>query len=120
MSDLIDRQTAIDALDRLCDDSCVYSKKQRNIMCGACSLGGAFDVIEALPSAQPERKGKWIYGENDGQDGWYCSECGFFIPWDYDYYGLGNIDFISDFVACPHCEAKMVSYTGKGEDHEIN
>lgn len=70
--------------------------------------------IANLPPVQPERKkGEWIYGENDGQDGWYCSECEFFIPWDYSYYGLNNIDFIRDFHTCPHCDAKMLSYTGK-------
>ena len=68
----------------------------------------------------PVRRGKWVYGENEGQDGWYCSECHFFIPWYYDWYGLDNIDFIKDFHACPHCSAKMVTYTGakmdKGEE----
>lgn len=65
-------------------------------------------------SAQPERKkGEWIYGENDCQDGWFCSECDGFVPWDYDYYGLNNINFIADFKTCPFCDAKMVSYTGK-------
>ena len=72
-----------------------------------------YQAIEALPSAQPERKtGRWIYGEKDGQDGWYCSECKGFIPWDYDYYGLNNIDFIKDFKTCPFCDSKMVSCTG--------
>lgn len=61
----------------------------------------------------PERKtGRWIYGENDGQDGWYCSECKGFIPWDYDFYGLNNIDFIKDFKTCPFCDSKMISCTG--------
>jgi hypothetical protein len=53
MSDLITRQAAIDALDALCDRECEYSKKQRSVMCGACRLGSAFDVIDELPSAQP-------------------------------------------------------------------
>lgn len=65
----------------------------------------------------PERKtAEWVYGENDGQDGWYCSECHFFIPWYYDWYGLDNIDFIKDFHTCPHCDAKMVTYTGAKMD----
>ena len=45
---------AIDALDALCDRECEYSKQQRGVMCGACRLGSAFDVIDELPSAQPE------------------------------------------------------------------
>ena len=56
---------------------------------------------------------EWVYGERDGADGWYCSKCGFHIPWYYDYYGLNNINFISDFHTCPHCDAKMIKYTGK-------
>ena len=52
--DLIERQKAIDALDALCDRECEYSKQQRSFMCGACRLGSAFDVIDELPSAQPE------------------------------------------------------------------
>jgi hypothetical protein len=52
--DTISRWDAIDALDALCDRECEYSKKQRSVMCGACHLGSAFDVIEQLPPAQPE------------------------------------------------------------------
>lgn len=69
--------------------------------------------LKSLPSVQPERKtGRWIYGEDDGQDGWYCSECNGFIPWDYEFYGLDNIDFIRDFKTCPFCDTKMITYTG--------
>ena len=64
-------------------------------------------------AAQPERNtAEWIYGEKDGADGWYCSKCGFHIPWYYDYYGLNNINFIRDFHTCPHCDSKMMKYTG--------
>jgi hypothetical protein len=34
------------------------------------------------------------------------------VPWDYEYYGLENIDFIDDFKVCPFCEADMISRTG--------
>jgi len=54
MSDLIDRQAALEALNKRCVCECEYSKKQRSIMCGACYLGSAIEVIEMLPSAQPE------------------------------------------------------------------
>lgn len=56
MDDLISRQAAVDVLDKHCGVVCQYSKKQRDVMCGACALGTAFDVIEQLPSAQPEHK----------------------------------------------------------------
>lgn len=105
-SDLIYRKAAIDAIERAktarSPDGEIYVAKINAQM-----------NIQTLPFAQPERKkGKWIYGEDDGQDGWYCSECNGFVPWDYEYYGLKNIDFIDDFKVCPFCEADMVSRTG--------
>ena len=104
MADLINRQAAIDAVSKALDRQTLLYGFVRKV---------ALDAIKNLPSAQPERKkGKWIYGEDDGQDGWYCSECNGFVPWDYEYYGLDNIDFIDDFKVCPFCEADMVSRTG--------
>lgn len=77
------------------------------------------DRFMAFASAEPERKtAEWIYGENGGQDGWYCSKCGLFIPWDYEYYGLDNIDFIADFHTCPKCDRKMLKYTGMRGEQE--
>lgn len=66
-------------------------------------------------AAQSRKTAEWIYGEKDGADGWYCSKCGFHIPWYYDYYGLNNINFIRDFHTCPHCDSKMMKYTGMNE-----
>ena len=74
--------------------------------------------VEVQPSveAEPVRQtAEWVYGEKDGADGWYCSKCGFHIPWYYEYYGLNNINFIRDFHTCPHCDAKMLKYTGMDE-----
>ena len=68
--------------------------------------------IEKLPSVQPERKkGEWIYGEHDIAmcDGYWCDQCGFFVPWDYKH---KFIDFIKDYHWCPSCGADM-----RGDDH---
>ena len=117
MDDLISRQDAM----RVYQDVCSH------VTCKECSMyNGDGEIcrieewLKALPSAQPERKtAEWIYGENGGQDGWYCSKCGLFIPWDYEYYGLDNIDFIADFHTCPKCDRKMLKYTGmRGEQDE--
>lgn len=82
------------------------------------ALKEAAERIKKLPPAQPQRTGQWIYGEDDGQDGWYCSECEGFVPWDYEYYGLDGIDFIEDYKACPFCDAKMISHTGARMERE--
>lgn len=102
MVDLIDRQTA--------------KKKLRDNMTYMLAFGvdRCITLLDEVPSAdvQPRKTAEWVYGEKDGADGWYCSECKFHIPWYYDYYGLKNIDFIRDFHTCPHCDAKMLKYTG--------
>ena len=93
MSDLIDRQEAINALDRTCDRVCQYSKKQRAVMCSSCPLGSAFDVLDELPSV--ERRGKW---KRKGK--WYvCSECGTEMPF------TGVYDKSQRF--CFNCGARM-------------
>lgn len=98
MADLIDRQALL-----------------RDIEKYHLSDGKFQHWIEVQPSveAEPVRQtAEWIYGEKDGADGWYCSKCGFHIPWYYEYYGLNNINFIRDFHTCPHCDSKMMKYTG--------
>ncbi|MBR2248777.1 MAG: hypothetical protein IJ880_17485 [Bacilli bacterium] len=72
-------------------------------------------VAEIKAYERPQ--GEWTYGEDDcGQDGWFCSECNFFVPWYYQYYE--DIDFIRDYKVCPHCLAEMVTYTGKDRNKE--
>lgn len=115
LSDCIRRQAAIDALDAVCDRECEYSKQQRSVMCGACRLGSAFDVIDELPSAEPDpsdvardiatiienekdmrviaqpvRKGKWVRNIHDKI---ICNQCGMF----------GN----NEWNLCPNCGASM-------------
>ena len=53
MRDLISRQAAIDAVNKICD-RCGEHKKYDGVMCGTCYLDGVVDIIEDLPSAQPE------------------------------------------------------------------
>ena len=73
-------------------------------------------IIDTKAEEVAQRKtAEWVYGEKDGADGWFCSECGFHVPWYYDYYGLDNIDFIRDFHTCPCCDSKMLKYTGMKE-----
>lgn len=78
MSDLIDRQEAIDALKKV------------------AGVGNrALDAIRALPAADP-KKGKWIDFSMSikGVPTEACGECG---EWSY---GMGK-------NYCPNCGAKM-------------
>ena len=69
------------------------------------------DMIENAPTIEPQRKkGMWIYGESEaGNDGYYCSKCGNFVPWKYDEY---DIDFIKEFLFCNKCGADMTEGEG--------
>ena len=73
---------------------------------------GLLSVDVYNPDDEETSKGEWIYGEdNQGQDGWFCSECNFFVPWYYEYY-INATDFIREYSMCPHCKAEIVTYTG--------
>lgn len=71
-------------------------------------IGTLKNLLATEPTIQPERaEGKWVYGEDstaDCVDGYRCSQCGFFVPWDYNH---KLIDYINDYAYCPHCGAKM-------------
>lgn len=77
------------------------------------------NLIDNAQPVEPDRpQGEWYYGEDEcGQDGWFCSECNFFVPWYYQYYEK-DINFIREYKACPHCLAEMITYTGKDRDTE--
>lgn len=93
MDDAISRQAAIDAVRTYYDDEYALADSIE-------------ELIEKLPSAQPERmRGKWIYGEDEyGIDGHHCNQCGFFVPWDYAH---KFINYIEDYHFCPNCGAEM-------------
>ncbi len=95
MTDLIDRQAAIDAIVNTVSSIGRYDNT-------AASYGAALrqneiiDTIEKLPSAQPERKkGKWKLNK-DGN--WACPFC------EFDPYH----DNMKGMNYCPNCGARMV------------
>ena len=111
-SDTISRQAAIDAVKKN-TFRLTFAEEQNCEGHVAWSANAVYsDVMEGalleLPSVHPERKtGRWIYGEHDVTmcDGYHCSECGFFVPWDYK---REFIDFIKDYNFCPNCGSPML------------
>lgn len=103
MSRLIDADALTDKLESLCDTVCQYSKAQRSVMCGACPLGGAFDVVEDASTVSPDmaqvlayecgkaerKRGMWHYCDTM----YYCDSCG--------------SGFYEMSAFCPNCGADM-------------
>lgn len=65
------------------------------------------DEINAEPTIEERKTGKWIYGENKyGHDGWQCDQCGHWILWDYH---VSMEDAERDLPKyCPNCGARMM------------
>lgn len=84
--DTISRQAAIDALIKW------YG-------CEPTDIGAFENIIEKLPSAQPEQKtGRWLT-HSDFPDRLICSECG--VQFDMWHWESKQMHF------CPNCGAKM-------------
>lgn len=93
--DLISRKAAIKAIEDLQDCYNGFSDTYDK----ACIIG----ALEEVPSAQPERKGKWVDGwlsRLDGTRHWFreCSECG---------YERDDDNPEKDTNYCPNCGARM-------------
>ena len=102
MDDLIRRRAAIDALrDYLVEKRC---PDDGTLTCRLIEN----EVINKLPSAQPEHKtGHWIPVTN-GRGGHQCDRCGCYAP-SYQ----SGAEWLSNF--CPECNADM-----RGDKDEIN
>lgn len=80
MSDLISRQKSLDGLK--------YEMKY-GAEIDRCGLDTAYDIIENIPSAEPEQTAKF---QRDG-DFLRCSKCWRIVDSGYNY--------------CPHCGVKL-------------
>ena len=105
MTDLIDRQAAIDALITV--KSCLVEEEQLFVDC-------LISDIERLPSAEPERKrGKWTSSQAYAEVGeCYCTVCKTVYYAD-DLLNVGETDECGVGQAllpnyCPNCGARMV------------
>lgn len=97
MSDLIDRQAAIDALRKM-QTYKMFSGDDMLLI----DQAGAMTELMLLPSAEPKRiKGKWIT-DKQGYVTWsaICNKCGERTEMLDGYYNF-----------CPHCGADMREVT---------
>ena len=106
MSDLIDRQAALDALEREKTYCTAFRDGYTPINVFEKYNAGLTDGIKALkklPSAEvePVKRGRWI---DDNQFHWYrasCSECGYKRVTDI------KADNWNGWKYCPNCGARM-------------
>jgi len=88
MSDLISRQAAIEAISSMF----APTPTQKDM------VEDCLEIIENLPSAQPEPKtGRWLDTYNDGD--WHCSKCGAIVEKDEQIRHY--------WQRCYHCGARM-------------
>lgn len=113
MSDLISRQAAIDALDesiKQCDKALssfeISMKDEYAVKVEKASLKHYRDILENLPSVQPERKKRKWYKPTGMMPPEYagvyrCSECDEFAMRDWKTHKQELTDF------CQNCGADM-------------
>ena len=101
MSDLIERQTAIEIFTQLWD--CIGTIMDRDEWEDVCKT-----TANELPPAQPRKKGKWIATQEWGGRNYSCSCCKFSFMVD-----TCMLEPMWNF--CPNCGAEM-----KGEEDEDN
>ena len=109
MSDYIDRQAAIDAIEELILPNPKGAVAEGiNSFVWRCAINCAEERIGHLPSIEPVKHGRWIIKDNPGT-GWYrvtCSECGEDVTSVAPVIGFfPNAKVIWDY--CPDCGAKM-------------
>jgi len=107
MSDLIDRQQAIDALTEEVEPFAIMEPGTANIVGAGVRVDDIIATLEHLPSVQPRMKGRWIKQVDESINAWWyeCSVCG-----DYPLKNAFGHDSLSQF--CPWCGARM----SKGEE----
>jgi len=100
MSELIERQAAIDAIH--CN---IVVTGRENAELVAKTIGEFVDRIKALPTIQPEpHEGHWIPHESpDGGVQYECSRCG--VLWEFN----DGTPEDNEAYFCPKCGTKMIT-----------
>lgn len=92
VGDMISRREAIKAI---CEHGTDLERRGIMVLAVANHKQVTVDLLETLPSAQPERKkGRWVYNSPVTMK---CNQCGLVIK-DWDWHR---------FKFCPNCEADM-------------
>ena len=102
MSRYIDVEKLKEELDNFISTSQTYTEYDYGY--DDC-LAAIQDTLADIPTADVAevKHGEWT---KDDSDGCFCSFCGWYTDYDYDYVtnnGLGN----DDFIYCSHCGARM-------------
>lgn len=99
MSDLISRKEAMDAI--MSTEPFIVEINGEQYV--GQKTSDVMDVLQALPSAEPERKkGKWLHKPNEYDDDTYeCSRCG--EPWTL----IDGTPEENNMNFCPNCGADM-------------
>ena len=61
--DAVNRADTLQSFESYCEKNCQYSKKQRNVMCRACMMGDAIEIVEDLPPVIPQPS--WTHVSED-------------------------------------------------------
>lgn len=97
MADLIDRESAIDAMQEEIELFLVIKPNSSKIVGPGVRCEDVIKILRRLPSAEPERKtGRWIFNRYYT---WECSECGE-SPTKGTGYTQGSDEL---YAFCPHC-----------------
>lgn len=104
MAEYIEREALLSELQEEIEfETSMYTEEQNKYF--NIGLKCAIRDVKSQPAADVAevKLGEWT---KDDSDGCFCSFCGWYTDYDYDYVtnnGLGN----DDFIYCSHCGARM-------------
>ena len=104
MPEYIEREALLSELQEEIEfETSMYTEEQNKYF--NMGLKCAIRDVKSQPAADVAevKRGEWT---KDDSDGCFCSFCGWYTDYDYDYVtnnGLGD----DDFIYCSHCGARM-------------
>ena len=105
-NDMISREAAIDAIVNSVSEIGLHDNSEVARYGATFRQHEIIDIIEGLPSTQPERKKGWWLTSDDMYETGICSVCGHDSQEPVSY-------TITMYKYCPNCGADM-----RGEEHD--